>query len=95
MSGHSSRLAWLKAHGFLPDDKSPDVNLEEIGNVIWVDGHKGKRMVSIWLSTRDGRAIIHGISGPALTWEELQEWIDPKPEPEKEPVKVQKSFFED
>jgi hypothetical protein len=93
MSGHASRLAWLKAHGFLADSRA--VELAEIGNVIWVDGHKGKRMVSLWLSTRDGRAIIHGISEPALTWEQVQEWIDPKPEPEKEPVKVQKSFFED
>jgi hypothetical protein len=93
MSGHASRLAWLKAHGFLADGRA--VGLAEIGNVIWVDGNKGKRMVSLWLSTRDGRAIIHGISEPALTWEQLQEWIDPKPEAPKEPVKVQKSFFED
>jgi hypothetical protein len=93
MSGHASRLAWLKAHGFEADHRS--VELDEIGNAIWIDGHKGKRMVSLWLSTRDGRAIIHGITDPALTWEQVQDWIDPKPEPEKEPVKVQKSFFED
>lgn len=93
MSGHASRLAWLKAHGFEADNRS--VELEEIGNVIWIDGHKGKRMVSLWLSTRDGRAIIHGITGPAMTWEQVQDWIHPQPEPEKEPVKVQKSFFED
>lgn len=93
MSGHASRLAWLKAHGFEADNRS--VELDEIGNVIWIDGHKGKRMVSLWLSTRDGRAIIHGITDPALTWDQVQDWIDPKPEPPKEPVKVQKSFFED
>lgn len=93
MSGHASRLAWLKAHGFEADNRS--VELDEIGNVIWIDGHKGKRMVSLWLSTRDGTAIIHGITDPALTWEQVQDWIDPKPEPPKEPVKVQKSFFED
>lgn len=93
MSGHASRLAWLASHGFLPDNRA--VELAEIGNVVWVDGHKGKRMVSLWFSTRDGRAIIHGVDGPALQWEEVQEWIDPKPEPPKEPVKVQKSFFED
>jgi hypothetical protein len=93
MNSHSSRIAWLKEHGFLPDVRS--VNLEKFGTVLWVDGHKGKRMVSLWLAVRDGTAMVHGLE-PPMSWAELQNWIDPQPEPEKEPgppVKVQKGLF--
>ena len=90
---HLSRLEWLTARGFLPENRQ--IDLPTLGTCLWVDGHKGRRPVSLWLSVRDGVAVIHGAGSQDLTWEQLQEWIDPKPEPEKEPVKVQKSFFED
>ena len=93
MSGHASRLAWLKAHGFQADNRA--VELDEIGNVIWIDGHKGKRMVSLWLATRDGRAIIHGITDPALTWEQVQDWIEEKPPEAKKPLAAQRNLFMD
>lgn len=93
MSGHATRLQWLKDHGFLPDARS--VDLEGFGLVIWVDGPKGKRMVSLWLCVRDGTGLVHGIE-PPMSWSELQNWIDPQPEPEKPPgppEKVQKGLF--
>lgn len=77
----------------MPDTRS--VNLDKFGTVLWVDGHKGKRMVSLWLCVRDGTALVHGLE-PPMSWPELQDWIDPQPEPEKPtglPVKVQKGLF--
>ena len=95
MSGHASRLEWLSQRRFLADHRS--VDLPEFGMVVWVDGHKGRRPVSMWLAVRDGTALVHGLE-PPMSWAEVQDWIDPqeKPEPVKvpgPPVKVQKGLF--
>jgi hypothetical protein len=91
---HLSRLEWLTARGFLPENRQ--IDLPPLGTCLWVDGHKGKRPVSLWLSVRDGVAVIHGAGSQDLTWEQLQEWIEPtvQPEPER-PLKGQKSLFGD
>jgi hypothetical protein len=92
---HGQRLEWLEDHGFLPELRS--VNLPQIGDCIWVDGNKGKRQVSLWLSVRDGIGRIHGVNDKDLLWEELQTWIDPPPEPEvvTRPLMGQRSLFGD
>jgi hypothetical protein len=51
--------------------------LPDLGSCLWVDGHKGKRPVSLWVSVREGVAVIHGGGNQVLTWGELQEWIEP------------------
>jgi hypothetical protein len=45
---------------------------------------------------REGVAVIHGGGNQVLTWEELQEWIEPTAQPEVvRPMKGQKSLFGD
>jgi hypothetical protein len=54
--------------------------------------------VSLWLAVREGVAVIHGAGNQVLTWEELQEWIEPTVQPEvvKRNLLVgQKSLFGD
>ena len=81
---HRQRLSWLAEHGFEAEDRGCEV--PELGTCVWVDGIKGERSCSLWLSARDGAAVIHGVNEPALTWEELIEWVKPTKQPE--PVKV-------
>ena len=93
---HTNRIEWLTARGFLPETRS--CVLPGLGSCLWVDGHKGLRPVSLWISVREGVAVIHGGGSRVLTWEELQEWIEPTVQPE--PVKRnllsgQKSLFGD
>jgi hypothetical protein len=89
---HTTRLEWLTAHGFLAETRS--CVLPDLGSCLWVDGHKGKRPVSLWLSVREGFAVIHGAGTQVLTWEELQEWIEPTVHAEPvRPLKGQKSLF--
>jgi len=91
---HASRIEWLNAHGFLAETRS--CTLPELGLCLWVDGHKGKRPVSLWMSVREGVAVIHGAGDQVLTWEELQEWIEPTVQLElSRPLKGQKSLFGD
>lgn len=93
---HANRIEWLTARGFLPETRS--CVLLDLGSCLWVDGHKGLRPVSLWISVREGVAVIHGGGNQVLTWEELQEWIEPTAQPEvvKRNVLVgQKSLFGD
>jgi hypothetical protein len=91
---HASRLEWLTCRGFLPETRT--FAIPNVGTCVWVDGHKGKRPVSLWLSVRDGVAVIHGPGSRNLTWDELQEWIEPTEQPEPaRPLKGQKSLFGD
>ena len=93
---HTIRLEWLMARGFLPETRS--CVLPDLGSCLWVDGHKGKRPVSLWVSVREGVAVIHGGGNQVLTWEELQEWIEPTVRPElvkRNLLSGQKSLFGD
>jgi hypothetical protein len=72
--------------------------LPDLGSCLWVDGHKGLRPVSLWVSVREGVAVIHGGGNQVLTWEELQEWIEPTVQPElvkRNLLSGQKSLFGD
>ena len=90
---HTTRLEWLTARGFLAETRS--CVLPDLGSCLWVDGHKGLRPVSLWLSVREGVAVIHGGGTQVLTWEELQEWIEPTVQVEtKKPVTTQRNLFD-
>lgn len=89
---HNQRLYWLKTLGFEAETRS--CNLPELGTCVWVDGVKGERSVSLWLSARDGSAVIHGVNEPALTWEQFQDWVQNKPEAKK-PLPAQRNLFGD
>ena len=93
---HTNRIEWLTARGFLPETRS--CVLPDLGSCLWVDGNKCLRPVSLWVSVREGVAVIHGGGNQVLTWKELQEWIEPTVQPElaKRNVLVgQKSLFGD
>jgi hypothetical protein len=50
------------------------------------------------VSVREGVAVIHGGGNQVLTWEELQEWIEPTMQPElvkRNLLSGQKSLFGD
>lgn len=92
---HLDRLEWLMNHGFLPEQRT--CTLPTLGTCLWVDGNKGQRPVSLWLSVRDGVGIIHGVNDKDLSWEELQEWIAPtvEPAPAKKSLPGQRNLFGD
>lgn len=90
---HLDRIEWLAAREFIAETRS--TNLPSLGTCLWVDGHKGKRPVSLWLSVRDGVGIIHGVNDKDLSWEELQAWIEPPPEVEKKVLPGQRNLFGD
>ena len=91
---HNDRLRWLAQRGFIPETRT--TTLPHLGTCLWIDGNKGMRPVSLWLSVRDGVAILHGVNDRDMTWEELQEWIEPaKVEEVRKPVATQKSLFEE
>ena len=90
---HSRRLDWLRQHGFDYVIRSCDV--PELGLCVWVDGVKGERAVSLWLAVRDGSAVIHGVNEPALTWEQLQGWMQAKPQEPKKILRKERNLFGD
>lgn len=91
---HRQRLAWLVQHGFTAEERG--CTLPEMGFCVWVDGQKGERSVSLWLSVRDGCGIIHGVNEGTLAWADLVEWIEPTKQPELvRVVSLQRNLFGD
>jgi hypothetical protein len=89
---HKRRIDWLKQHGF--DFITRSCEVPELGLCVWVDGVKGQRTISLWLSVGDGMAIIHGLNEPALLWEQLVDWIEDKQPERKKPLEKQRNLFE-
>lgn len=92
---HRQRLDWLASRGFLSEVRS--CTLPDLGTCVWIDGNKGMRTVSLWLSVREGKAILHGPGDQVMSWEDLQEWIEPtrQPEPVKAVAKARSLFGDD
>jgi len=91
---HLHRMSWLKVHGFLAEVRS--CTLPDLGTCVWIDGNKGERPVSLWLSVREGKAILHGPGDQVMSWEDVQEWIAPTVQPEaKKPLAAQRNLFGD
>jgi hypothetical protein len=72
---HQQRLQWLASHGFLLASERT-VTLPGYGPMVWIDGNKGLRPVSLWFAVDDGKAILHG-TDLDFDWHELQAWIEP------------------
>jgi len=78
---HRQRLAWLSEHGFVAEDRG--IVHATLGTCSLVTGERQGDAESLWLAARDGSALVHTSSLPAMTWEELQVWIEAKPEAKK------------
>lgn len=89
---HNQRLQWLKARGFLAEIRSCE--LPDLGMCVWVDGNIGMRPVSLWLSVKDGTAILHGPGDQVMSWESVQDWIEKKEVEAKKPLPAQRNLFE-
>jgi hypothetical protein len=89
---HNQRLYWLKTMGFTPEDWGADI--ESIGRSVLVKGLRHGVQEEFWLAANDGRALIHNESSKAKTWQELQAWIQERPEVKK-PLAAQRNLFGD
>lgn len=89
---HNQRLMWLKTLSWLPDDRGAD--LAELGRSVIVRGVRLGENEAFWLAANDGRAAILEETTPVKSWEELQAWIQEKPEVKKQSPKT-RSLFED
>jgi len=90
---HNQRLYWLRTIGFTPEDWGAD--LKELGRAVCVKGLRQGQAEAFWLAANDGRAVIHEENTPVKTWEELQAWIQEKPEVKKSLPKERKLFGDD
>ena len=89
---HRQRLAWLAEHGFAAEDRG--VVHGTLGTCSLVGGMRHGVAESLWLSARDGDALVWSTSDPQMTWEELQEWIQEKPPEVKKPLAAQRNLFD-
>lgn len=90
---HNQRLMWLKTLGYTPEDWGADLN--ETGRAVVIKGNRHDEPVAFWLAANDGRAVIHDENTPPKSWEELQAWIQEKPEVKKSVVKERSLFGDD
>lgn len=88
---HNQRLMWLKTIGWLPDDRGAD--LAELGRCVIVRGVRLGQDEAFWLAANDGRAAILEENTPVKSWEDLQAWIQEKPEAKK-PLAAQRNLFD-
>ena len=78
---HRQRLEWLSEHGFVAQDRGIDHGT--LGTCSLVTGERQGETEEFWLAARDGSALVHTSSLPVMTWQELQAWIEEKPEAKK------------
>ena len=93
---HRQRLEWLSEHGFVAQDRG--IIHGTLGTCSLVTGERQGETEEFWLAARDGSALVHTSSLPVMTWEELQEWIEPTVQPElvkRNRLSGQKSLFGD
>jgi hypothetical protein len=89
---HNQRLYWLKSLGFTAQDRG--IVHATLGTCSLVTGERQGETEQFWLAARDVSALVHTISLPVMTWEELQAWITEQPEAKK-PLEKQRNFFGD
>lgn len=85
---HFDRCQFLRSHGFTVDAGG---NVPDMGDVVWIE----RGITTAWLAVKDGFTRIHGATGEDLTWQQVIDWLNPKPaEPEK-PKAKQRSMFDE
>jgi hypothetical protein len=89
---HKQRLAWLSEHGFSAEDRG--IVHGTLGTCSLVTGQRQGETEEFWLAARDGCALVHTSSIPAMTWEELQAWIEERLEVKK-CLAAQRNLFGD
>ena len=93
---HNQRLYWLKTLGFVAQDRG--IIHGTLGTCSLVTGERQGETEEFWLAARDGSALVHTSSLPVMTWQELQEWIEPTAQPElvkRNVLSGQKTLFGD
>lgn len=90
---HNQRLYWLKSLGFVAQDRG--IIHGTLGTCSLVTGERQGETEEFWLAARDGSALVHTSSLPVMTWAELQEWIEEKPEAKKSLPKERNLFGDD
>ena len=89
---HNQRLYWLKSLGFTAQDRG--IIHGTLGTCSLVTGERLGETEEFWLAARDGSALVHTSSLPVMTWQELQAWIEEKPEAKKS-LRKEKNLFGD
>lgn len=93
---HNQRLYWLKTLGFTAQDRG--IIHGTLGTCSLVTGERQGETEEFWLAARDGSALVHTSNLPVMTWQELQEWIEPTAQPEvvkRNLLSGQKTLFGD
>ena len=90
---HNHRLYWLKTLGFTAQDRG--IIHGTLGTCSLVTGERQGETEEFWLAARDGSALVHTSSLPVMTWQELQAWIEAKPETKKTLPKERTLFGDD
>ena len=93
MNTHNQRRQWMESHGWLQEQLSTPCKIKDLGESYWFEEVNEPRR-SLWLGVSDGWAVLHGAGSQAMTWTELQNWIENKAEVKK-PLQGQKSLFGD
>ena len=90
---HNQRLYWLRSLGFTAQDRG--IIHGTLGTCSLVTGERQGETEEFWLAARDGSALVHTSSLPVMTWQELQAWIEKKPEAKKSLSRGRNLFGDD
>lgn len=90
---HRQRLQWLAERGFVAEDRG--IVHATLGTCSLVGGMRQGFAESLWLSARDGTALVWSTNDPPISWEKLQQWIQEKQSEAKKPLAAQRNLFGD
>jgi hypothetical protein len=91
---HNQRRQWLESHGWTVVELPAVQNIKGIGLSVRFEEqaspHRG-----LWMAISTGVALLDGPRDEAMTWADLQRWIEGGSEPVKKSLAGQKSLFGD
>lgn len=84
----------MEAHGWYQHELPSPHDVRGIGKSVRFEEQAG-HMRGLWMAISTGVALLDGPRDEAMTWAELQRWIEGGAEPVKKSLAGQKSLFGD
>jgi hypothetical protein len=92
MKTHNQRREWMEDHGWYQIEMPSPHDVRGIGKSVRFEEQAG-HLRGLWMAISTGVSLLDGPRDEAMTFQELQKWIEGREE-QKKPLANQKTLFE-
>ena len=94
MRTHSQRLSWLEGRGWKAFDLTAPQQIKGIGLSVRFE-EQAEPQRGLWMAISTGVSLLDGPRDEAMTFDELQRWIEGSEDQAKKHLQGQRSLFGD